>query len=395
VDFEIRSKNLVFQKNLFEIMPSEGESPERTCTFWLRSAYCDRGYIQNRLGVLTKTHGPSNEAYLDFCNLVMDSVMEGTSSASITQIVCRLFDVPCTQETETVEVLDRSGGEQCLVTDKRVYFAPSGAEFLYGESTTLSPGTVLTDAMTVIQHKELPKGMPLYLERRFLGNEYLSGLLFPNEDFRLVFDMNGACMCISSNDSDSSCCEKSSCHPGYRCVHTKWGRKMGKWGTALGKWGTVNCLCEPDPCFGQGCRNGQPDIRALFPIIGRAEDIARFWNTFYERALDPDVLAKVSPGNWINPAKFVYEHVFYPRLRFFQIDISKTGKERLPMVNTKILRSLVPPGVLLSLQLQAPSAPEPDIGVRVRGQARTPGLGMKRVSCSVSFHGEKRTVRVC
>jgi len=65
------------------------------------------------------------------------------------------------------------------------------------------------------------------------------------------------------------------------------------------------------------------------------------------------------------------------------------------MVNTKILRSLVPPGVLLSLQLQAPSAPEPDIGVMVQGQAKTPGLGMKRVACSVSFLGEKGTVRAC
>jgi hypothetical protein len=170
---------------------------------------------------------------------------------------------------------------------------------------------------------------------------------------------------------------------------------MGKWGTPMGKWGEVSCTCEPDPCFGKRCRNGLPDIRALFPIIGRAEDITRFWDTFYERAIDPDVLAKASPGNWINPAKFVYEHVFYPRLRFFQIDISKTGKERLPMVNTKILRSLVPPGVLLSLQLQAPPTQKPDIGVMMRGEARTPGIGLRRIACSVSFTGEKGTVRVC
>ena len=107
------------------------------------------------------------------------------------------------------------------------------------------------------------------------------------------------------------------------------------------------------------------------------------------------MLAKASPGNWINPAKFVYEHVLYPRLRFFQIDLSKTGKEKLPTVNTKILRSLVPPGVLLSLQLQAPSAPEPDIGVMVQGQANRPGLGMKRMACSVAFSGKKGVVRAC
>jgi hypothetical protein len=90
-----------------------------------------------------------------------------------------------------------------------------------------------------------------------------------------------------------------------------------------------------------------------------------------------------------------YENVFYPRLRFFLIDISKTGKERLPMVNTKILRSLVPPGVLLSLQLQAPPTPKPEIGVMVRGEAKTPGKGLRRVACSVSFSGEKGTTRVC
>jgi hypothetical protein len=170
---------------------------------------------------------------------------------------------------------------------------------------------------------------------------------------------------------------------------------MGKWGAPLGEWGTVLCRCVPDLCFGQECRGGQSRVRSTFPIIGRTEDIVRFWNTFYTRAFDEDVLAKASPGNWINPAKFVYEHVFYPRLRFFQVDISKTGKEKLPMVNTKILRSLVPPGVLLSLQLQAPRTPEPDIGVMVRGEAKSPGIGLRRVACSVSFSGVAKSPRAC
>jgi hypothetical protein len=178
-------------------------------------------------------------------------------------------------------------------------------------------------------------------------------------------------------------------------MHSKWGKRIGKWGTPIGKWGGIHCFCEPDPCFGKECRSGQPERRAIFPIIGRAEDITLFWKTFYERAIDPDVLAKASPGNWTNPAKFVYEHVFYPRLRFFQIDISKTGKERLPMVNTKILRSLVPPSVLLSLQLQARPVLESDIGVMVRGQANIPGVGLGRVSCSVIFSAESKGIRAC
>ena len=322
VDFEIRRDYLVFYRNLFDVFPSEGLTPNRTCTFYLRSAYSDRKYLQNRLGVLTRTHGQSTDAYRDFCNLIVDSIIEGTSAVRLVQIICRLFGVPCTDETETVEVLDRD----CLVTDKRVYFSATDANFLYKVGDTLLPGTVLTDAISVINHKRLPESVPLFLERRFLGSEYLAGLYFPNEVCRIT----------------------------YNTVASK--------------------LC--------------------FPIIGRQEDVDKFWQTFHERAVDADLLEQASLGGWINPAEFIYENVLYPRVCLFLIDINKTG-ERLPLVNTKILRSLLPPGVLFSLQMSMPPVPKPEVSISVRGRAGQQGTGMIPLAAKVLVFGCETSIRQC
>ena len=313
IDFEIRGGYLILHKDIFDIFTSEGQGSDRECTFWLRSAYFDRRYIQDRLGILTRTYGYSTRNYLEFCNLIMDSVIEGTSEVRLTQILCKLFDVPCTEETEIVELVD----DRSLVTDRRVYFAAKEAKFLYKAGDIVPPGTILTDAITVTSQKHLPEGMPLFLERRFLGRDYLAGLYFPNEFVRV------------QHTADS--------------------------------------------------RAERATVR--FPIVGRAEDVERFWTMFHERDLSSQ-LSNAFAGDWVNPAEFIYETVLYPRLRIFQIEYGKTGSQRLPMANTQILRSLLPPGVLFSLQMAMPPAPEPEIGVSVSGVAGGQGVGMKPVILS-------------
>jgi hypothetical protein len=322
IDFEIQKGALLFYRNLFDLFPSEGEAPYRECTFWLRSAYFDRRYIQDRLGVLTRTHGPSTKNYLDFCNLVINSVMEGTSAICLTRMICKLFDVPCTEEMETVEVVDG----HCLVTDKRVYFAAKESHFRYTKGDVLPPGTILTDAVTAVYRKQLPKGQPLFLERRFLGREYLSGLYFPNEQTRVSYSKNTS--------------------------------------------------------------------KITFPMVGRQEDIARFWHTLHEREAG-DQLLSAATGGWINPAEFVYENVLYPRVRLFYIDFAKTGLQRLPMVNTQILRSLLPPGMLFSLQLAMPPMREPEMGVAMQMMTGKQGVGMKPVDASVAISAGEIALRAC
>jgi len=88
-------------------------------------------------------------------------------------------------------VLDFSGKEKCLVTDKRVYFASSDATFLYKVGDVLPPGTILSDAISAVFRKSLPENRSLFLERRFLGKDYLAGLFFPKDAKK-----NTKCPCL-------------------------------------------------------------------------------------------------------------------------------------------------------------------------------------------------------
>jgi hypothetical protein len=292
-DFRILPGNMLyFNDDPFRLFTSEGESPNRTLRIWLRSAYSDRRYLQDRLGVLTQTNGPSTIAYRDFCNLILDSIVEGTNYHRLVQLVCLLFDVPCTKEPdEVVQECGAFGNRQWLITDKHVYFAGIESNFLYQAGDRLSVGTCLTDAITPLRWRSLPDAASLFLERRFLGRDYLAGLVFPNRDVPIDYDS------------------------------------------------------------GTG--------RYTFSVVGKREDVARFWDELYLRNENAAELIRGGAGVVvggsvaINPAAFIHANILYPRLQLFYVKYAMTGKNRLPMMNTSVFRRLLSPALLFSMIMEA------------------------------------------
>jgi len=278
--FFIRGDMLFFTDDLFEIMPVV----DGIVTIYLRGVSVDRRYIQDRLGILLRTQGDSTREYLDFNNLALDCLMEGTSYHRLVQLICGLYDVPCTAETETIEETDFTESHRRLTTNRAVYFAPLSASFLYAVGETVPPGTILTDAVRSVRGLPLGDDVPIVFERRFLGCNYRAGLIFPNEEVPLTL------------------------------------------------------------------KRGYP----VFRLVGREDDVSRFWDSFYSRTDDRALLSKAAKGGWINPAKFIYDNVLYPRAQIFLIRQDRCGPKSLPVINTRILRGLLPPGLLFSLLLVAP-----------------------------------------
>ncbi len=278
--FFIRGGHLFFTVDPFDCLPvSEGPSGDRFVTIYLRGVAVDRRYVQDRLGVLLQTQGPSTAAFCAFNNLALDCVMDGTSR--LPQLLGKLYGVPCTSDTETVEQTGFDLQGRWLATGRTVYFAPLSARFLYGPGQTVRAGTFLTDAIEPIKGSSLPAGIPIILERRFLGAEYGAGLIFPNEESVLTLDRR-----------------------------------------------------RPYPTF---------------RIVGRDEDVGRFWAVFYERAGDRSILSRHAVGGTMNPARFLYRHVLYPRALFFRVFRDRCGPATLPVINTRLFRGLLPPGVLFSI----------------------------------------------
>ena len=310
--FFIRHGTLFFRDDLFDIFPVENEpGRERSVILYLRGVSIDRRYVQDRLGVLTRSEGPSTQAFVDFNNLILDCLQEGTSRHRLSRLVAMLYDVPCTSETETVETTGVTESGRWLATNRAVYESPLAANFLASPGETVPAGTILTDAILLIRGRTFSSSsnfsavdgswrverseyeqlrcngtLPLILERRFLGHAYQAGLIFPNEEVPLVIGRDGP-------------------------------------------WPT-------------------------FRIIGREEDVRLFWRSFYERTEDRSLLAQVSSGGFLNPARFIFEQILYPRARFSLVFLDKTGPNRLPNINTRLFRDLLPPGILFSLLVVAP-----------------------------------------
>jgi hypothetical protein len=292
-DFHITETGLLyFNTDPFELFPTTGEALNRTLTFWMRSTYTDRKYLQDRLGFLTQTDGESTERYRDFCNLILDSIVGGTDYHRLVQLVCTLFDVPCTKEpNEVVEETGNSANSSWLATDKHVYHSPSAATFLYEIGDTLPIGTILTDAIAPLRGRELQHNIPLVFERRFLGDGYKAGLVFPNEQLPVEYDpLTGQ-------------------------------RKF--------------------PIIGQA-----EDVQHFWQEFYKRNESAN--EILYNAKMF------THKGETINPAYFIYNEILYPRLQSFVIRYEKTGKARLPMRNTQIFRKLLPPGILFSLLVEAP-----------------------------------------
>jgi hypothetical protein len=319
-DFVIRNDHIVFLRDVFDLLPSEGDAPNRTLTLWLSSVYTDRNYLQDRLGVLTQTQGESSPEYAAFVNTMLDSVIGGTGYAALTRILCLLFDVPCTETEETVEYEGVSASGHWQATDRHVYHAPLSASFIYSAGTTVPAGTILTDAITPIYGRNFPAGEPLLLSRLFLGREYIAGLIFPNEDVPITFDKK----------------------------------------------------------------------RLVFKIIGRNEDIRRFWDTIYARTADDTFLAEAAVQGMVNPAEFIYRNVLYPRARFYRIYADKSGGKRLPAVNTRIFRNLLQPGVLFDIVLFMPAG-DAKLPLLLTGDCPAPLPAMPKVTVPITVFNSART----
>lgn len=320
--FKIRNGYLVFEKDLFEILPEQ----DGKITLWLRAGYRDQRFLQDRIGLLTQTRGDSTPAYRDFCNKILDCVAEGTNDHRLTQLVCLLYDVPCTETKEIVEAIGTDIRGRWLATDRAVYRAPLSASFRDPVGTTLDPGTILTDAIRPIRGRSFPENVPLVLERRFLGTSYASGLVFPNGDFPLT-----------------------------RHLRTR-------------RW--------------------------TFPVTGREEDVNRFWDTFYARTADPELLTSATVGGKINPARFLYEQLLYPRARFYAVSLEKSGDNRLPTINTQVFRGLLPPGVLFSLLTSSVTPSNLDLP-SWSGSAEPIGVSAARVALAIPLHFTKITIKPC
>lgn len=285
--FFIRHGTLFFTDDLFGIFPVEEEpGRERSVTVYLRGVSVDRRYVQDRLGILTQSEGPSTRQFADFNNLILDCLQEGTSCPRLSRLIAMLYDVPCTSETETVETTGVTESGRWLATNRAVYEAPLSANFLAEPGETLQAGTILTDAIRPIRGHTLPPDVPLVLERRFLGHAYQAGLIFPNEEVPLTIGGDA-----------------------------------------------------PYPTF---------------RIIGREEDVRLFRQSFDNRTEDGSLLARAGSGGFLNPARFLFEQVLYPRVQFYLVFLDQTGPNRLPNINTRLFRSLLPPGVLFSLLTVAP-----------------------------------------
>jgi hypothetical protein len=302
-DFRLVGNLLYFNVDPFDLFPSSGESPNRKLIFWLRSVYRDRAYVQDRLGFLVQAAGSSTDTYRDFCNLVVDGIVSGVGYHCLIHLVCLLFDVPCITETE--ETVEELG-----VSDRCRWLATDKHVYYapLAAAFQYSVGDVLPIGTVLTDAVVGCRGIEL------------------KEAVPLVFER----------------------------------RFLG----ADYKGGLI--FPNEDTPVSIDAATGNYSFR----IVGDPDDVKLFWDTFNFRGGQELLRAGVYNGVrglTINPARFIYTDILYPRLQLFLVRYGLTGAGRLPMMNTGLFRKLLSPGLLFSLLVEA----EPVGGELVLGLSGT------------------------
>jgi hypothetical protein len=202
IDFELDAENsaVVFQEDpflnpLFPIQPNlEGnELVDKSIDLWLFLAEFDHDQIYRHLGYILNLKLPSNQAYKDLANAVMDAIVQGTSLSHIEAAIASVLGIPLTKtDSEIVELIETEPDVLQIVTDQNVYTFDAEATAIVEVGETLLAGQSLTDDFVLHQPRrgETPDIHGLTLDGSFLAGNYYGPLLFSNRTETVTVDVD-------------------------------------------------------------------------------------------------------------------------------------------------------------------------------------------------------------
>jgi hypothetical protein len=319
VDYYLKNGFVYFSNNPFErqfdiepVSNDLGDVTDRTATLWLYSSKWDHDYLYNNYGYMLFAAQTTSEQYYGLIRTTFDSFTAGTAHTSVANALGYIFSAPVAVSNEIVEAVLDSDDSQLVVTDKHVYRGELAATALKTAGDLVYKGESLFDTVNFydLSRGDVPPVAGIALDVGMLPAAYSSSLFFPNRDVPLVVEEN-----------------------------------------VDGK------------------------TKVSFEIMGNAQDVSLFFDDMHNRAIAGglNTLAELldvrgtsattqptaaSLPSTINPCELLVKNVLRFNCAFAKITVISNGISRPELINSSMLRKLIPPWFVLMLYLELDIAAE-------------------------------------
>ena len=313
VDFYLSNGFIYFASNpferAFEIEPladDAGNVTDQSATLWLYASQWDRTYLYDNYGYMLFAAQATSSAYKGLIAATLDGFTHGTSHKSVADALGYIFSSPVAAGTEIVEAVITEADSQLVVTDKNVYRGELQAGVLHVAGDVVYEGASLFDTVTFydLSRGEVPDVPGIALDVGMLPANFSSTLFFPNREVPLVVE-EGA--------------------------------------------------------------NGKTKVS--FELTGSASDVALFFDDMHSRAIEQglNTLAELldvrgaaavsqptaaSLPSTVNPCELLVKNVLRFNCALAKITVISDGISRPELINSSMLRKLIPPWFVLLLYLE-------------------------------------------
>lgn len=314
VDFYLKNGFIYFSSNPFErqfdiepISDDDGVVTDRAATLWLYSSKWDRSYLYDNYGYMIFAAQTTSEPYGALIRTTLDSFTDGTAHTTIANALGHIFSAPVVlSSTEIVEAVIDGDDSRLVVTDKHVYRGELAATALKTAGDVVHKGDSLFDTIIFydLSRGDVPPVAGIALDVGMLPAAYSSSLFFPNREVPLVVEEN-----------------------------------------VSGK------------------------TKVSFELTGNAQDVSLFFADMHNRAITGglNTLAELldvrgvnaitqptaaSLPSVINPCELLVKNVLRFNCAFAKITVISDGISRPELINSSMLRKLIPPWFVLLLYLE-------------------------------------------
>jgi len=338
IDFVISQEGaLVFRENPFlnPLFPKSaefqgGEVDDVEIVLWLSRPEFDWGLIFAHFGYVLGLRLPTTEGYKTLVNLVMDAHVRATAQVDVERTVGAIYGIPLVREAEEViQDIQSDSRHLLVVTDYHVY------EHRLGATPVVAVGDLVTMGQPMID--------------AFVSYDMRDGIAFP--------------------DVPAITLPMGMLAPSF-----------------VGEISWENSLV---PVTVTGTPGNE---RVEWPLGGRTDDVAHFWDTVHIRGLIygdslyelmEDYYGTVPPV--INPMEFLIANVLRNNCMLIVIQTSGISEAALDTASDQWLRKIIPPHVTLIVIIAMPA-----LGGSVTiggGGSGTTGYGMEPVTASIGGIG--------
>jgi len=166
------------------------KSDEQVLGMWVCQAEYDWQYVWKHWGYAFGVHMESGEAYRTVLSALLDAYAGTPTLAALETMVAAITGVPLIRSaSETVEAVYTREDRKQLVTDKHVYDVALTATPAGSPGDTLTGGTPVSDAISVIEPRpgeaiDIPG---IALDNGFVSQQLVGSLFHVNEDRPLEY----------------------------------------------------------------------------------------------------------------------------------------------------------------------------------------------------------------